>query len=1511
MAHDNRTKPEILDDEGSRDEECGGGMLQEEDQAQFLARLRSRLDSLNIALPKIEIQFEELTVEAQEHEAGRRAPPNLWNTTVNFMQETLMSCVQIFGDERWTVKLLDDLSGSIKPSRMVLVLGRPGSGKTTLLRALAGKLEPGLKFKGSVTYNGSDVNGSAPKQASAYAAEANGRDVATHYMIQVAILAFNRVTLRPFENFYAHNALVDAYDSLQMLGLSTCAHTIVGDHMRRGISGGQIKRLSIGTESLASVFFFFSPNITRKGSREAENRNLQLRDIHKRELLYLRGTTIVPGRLAGSPSFDETALYFIKLRLMVEVPRSVQRSNQLTFALLLSRLLLLPRAAGARWKSPLFFCLKSRRNRLGIRAAMADFVAVRASSCFGITAKDWRFGEVYLGRVLEEGDRKGNKRLERMGHRESRLLSDVGCDGGVAKAASHNLMMAGRDSLPHREVFSREEGMTLSTSREEGSEEKFHDDVDGEMLVGPARAFFLDEISNGLDSSTTYKIVGFLREMAHLMDTTVVVTLLQPSPETFELFDDIILLGEGKIMYQGPREKALDFFESMGFECPLQKNMPDFLLEVTSGMHQPQYWAGKNQRYKHVMCGEFAKSFKSYNMDQFHYAELQKSASKELMALQSESSVVRKRDIFKISLSRELLLLKRNSAAYIFKSVQILLLAAIVTATFSRGKEEIIPIEDDLTRLLGAIYAGVVVLMFNGVVELTMMIMRLPVFYKQRDLQSYPGWAFLLPAAFLHVPITLFESTMWVLVTYFFIGFSRSPTRLFQLFLACCCIQESSVALNRFIAAIARTQVVANIIATAILVTVLVLGGFVISKDDIHPWWIWGFWASPATYAQNAIAVNEFLDERWSMSLESGVVNKLNKLRMGAFLLGLSLDCILQVAEKPAARRESIGALCGFCLFFNMLSAIALTYLKAPQKAHANFANTADNVEVHAQHGSIPLCLMNGSPEWQTSLPIQHFTLVFKNIDYYVDMPSEMRKYGSREKRLQLLKNVSGAFRPASLTALMGETGAGKTTLLDVLAGRKTGGIVEGKVSIAGHPKKQDTFSRVFGYCEQNDLHSPYITVYESLLFSASLRLPSEVTSETKNVLVLVQRFVHDVMDLVELKGMKGLLVGLSGAFGLGTDQRKRLTIAVELVANPSIIFIDEPTTGLDTPAASIVMRAIRRAADTGRTVVCTIHQPNIQTFETFDELLLMKRGGQLIYSGPLGSSAQDMIRYFESIPGVPSMRNGSNPAAWMLDVTSTDMEFELGIDFSERYCHSSLHKENMQLIQELSKASPGSEELKFTSRYAQSFKTQCIACYLKQQWSYWRNSEQNLNRILITLIISLLFGTMFWNIGLKLQKEQDLFDILGILYVSALFLGFVNCSSVQPIVWLERSVFYRERSSGMYSAVPYAIAQLTRHFSCIDAVLLIIMRSWTRWYYWLDPAAWTVYGLMVTQLKDRPEIVQMFDQQGQTAREFMGDYLGLKDDFIFPILGLHFAAIFTFLFVLAFSIKYLNFQRR
>lgn len=100
------------------------------------------------------------------------------------------------------------------------------------------------------------------------------------------------------------------------------------------------------------------------------------------------------------------------------------------------------------------------------------------------------------------------------------------------------------------------------------------------MIVGPTKALFMDEITNGLDSSTAFQIVTSLKQLVHITDATLLVSLLQPAPETYDLFDDIIIMAEGKIVYHGPRNQVLEFFEDCGFRCPERKGVADFLQEV-------------------------------------------------------------------------------------------------------------------------------------------------------------------------------------------------------------------------------------------------------------------------------------------------------------------------------------------------------------------------------------------------------------------------------------------------------------------------------------------------------------------------------------------------------------------------------------------------------------------------------------------------------------------------------------------------------------------------------------------------------------------------------------------------------------------------------------------------------------------------------------------------------------------------------------------------------------------
>ncbi|MCD7463337.1 transcription factor [Datura stramonium] len=1085
----------------------------------------------------------------------------------------------------------------------------------------------------------------------------------------------------------------------------------------------------------------------------------------------------------------------------------------------------------------------------------------------------------------------------------------------------------------------------------------------GEMLVGPSKALFMDEISTGLDSSTTYSIVNSLRQSVQILNGTAVISLLQPAPETYNLFDDIILLSDGKIVYQGPREDVLGFFESMGFKCPDRKGVADFLQEVTSKKDQQQYWVRRDETYRFITSKEFADAYQSFHVGRKLGDELAASYDKSKShpaALSTQKYGIGKKQLLKVCTERELLLMKRNSFIYIFKLTQLSIMAFLSMTLLFRTEMPRDTIEDG-GKYAGALFFVVTMIMFNGMAEISMTIYKLPVFYKQRDLLFFPSWAYAMPSWILKIPIAIVEVGLWVFLTYYVIGFDPSPVRLFKHFLLLIFVNLMASGLFRLIGAAGRTMGVANTFGTFVLLLQFASGGFVLSRDNVKKWWLWGYWSSPMMYSLNSILVNEFDGKKWKQIAPIGTDSLgVVVLRSRGFFTNAYWYWI------------GIGALIGFTIVLNICYSLALAYLNPFGKPQAMISEGSEDAKTTSTRKEVSNSEDKNKKKGMV-LPFEPHSITFDEVTYSVDMPQEMKYQGASEDRLVLLKGVCGAFRPGVLTALMGVSGAGKTTLMDVLAGRKTGGYIEGSIKISGYPKKQETFARISGYCEQNDIHSPYVTVYESLVYSAWLRLSHDVDEMTRKM------FVEEVMKLVELTPLRSALVGLPGVNGLSTEQRKRLTIAVELVANPSIIFMDEPTSGLDARAAAIVMRTVRNTVDTGRTVVCTIHQPSIDIFEAFDELFLMKRGGQEIYAGPLGHHSCHLIKYFESISGLSKIQDGYNPATWMLEVTTPAQEMMLGVDFADLYKKSDLYRRNKALISEISVPLPGTKDLHFDNQYSQSFWTQCMACLWKQHWSYWRNPAYTAVRFIFTIVIALAMGTMFWDLGTKVGRSQDLFNAMGSMYAPVFFIGFQNASSVMPVVAIERTVFYRERAAGMYSAIPYAFGQafiempyvfmqavfygvivyamigfewtVTKFFWYLFIMYFTLlyftfygmmsialtpnqhvaqilslfcysmwnlfsgfivprprMPIWWRWYYWACPVAWTLYGLVISQFGDLQNKISDSDE---TVKQFLRRYFGFKHDFLGVVAVVTVAYAVVFAFIFAFAIKEFNFQKR
>ncbi|KAH7833611.1 hypothetical protein Vadar_008066 [Vaccinium darrowii] len=1320
----------------------------EDDNRRLLQKLRERRERVGLEFPTVEVRYKNLCVQA-EYLAHEESPPTL--------SSALKSIFSVIGlnSHANSIKILQDVQGIIKPSRMTLLLGPPGCGKTTLLQAIAGKLDQTLKVTGDISYNGYKLNEFLPQKTSAYISQ---------YDVHIA-----EMTVREILDFSAY---------CQGIG-----------------SGSEI-----------------------------------IKEIIRRE----KEAGIIP-----EPDID---MYMKAIAI-----EGLQKTLRTDYILKI----------------------------LGL-----DICA-----------------DIIVGDAMRTGISGGQKRR-------------------------------------------------LTT---------------GEMIIGPAKVLLMDEISTGLDSSSTRQVVTCLQQWTHITGSTTMLSLLQPAPEIFDLFDDIILMAEGKIVYQGPRDNIVEFFEHCGFRCPSRKGIADFLQEVVSRKDQGQYWYYTNQAYNYVSVEDFGTTFKKFHVAQKLDKELSLEFSRSDFSKNSLSFNIyslRKWELFKACMAREWLLMRRNSFVHVAKSLQLVVIALVAMSVFSNTRMKIDVVQANF--LLGSLFYTVIRFTTNGLPELTMTISRLAVFYKQRDVYFYPAWAYSIPAAILKIPFSLVDAFLWTTLTYYVIGYSPEPERFFRQLIILFLLHQVSISWFRLVASVFRNPSLAASCALFSLEVMFYLAGFIIPQSSLPTWLKWGFWVCPLAYAEIGASVNEFLAPRWQKESPSNTT--IGKEVLAEHGLNYS-DFFYWI---------SVGSLIGFWLVFNIAFTFALSYSTAPGKSRTIISHKKPS-EGQPQFDS------SNTPEKAKErgvvLPFEPMTMTFKNVNYFVDAPKKIRAQGSETEQLQLLKDITGTFRAGVLTALMGVSGAGKTTLMDVLSGRKTGGIIEGDIRIGGYPKFQDTYARILGYCEQSDIHSPQLSIQESLTYSAWLRLPPEIDHTTKS------EFVAEVLQMMELEGIKDALVGFPGVSGISNEQRKRLTIAVELVSNPSILFMDEPTTGLDARATAIIMRVVKNIVNTRRTVVCTIHQPSIDIFEAFDEIMLMKRGGQIIYCGELGKHSNKLIEYFEGISGVPKIHENYNPATWMLEVTIPSVEAQLGLDFARLYEESNLYRETKELVRKFSIPAEGSTDLYFSTSFPQNAWEQFKACLWKQHLSYWRSPKYNFVRLAFVTMASLFWGALLWRKGKEINGEQDLFSITGSIYLLIQIFGIGNCSSVIPFIATERSVVYRERFAGMYSSWAYAFAQVTIEipYVFLQAVIFTIITypaigfylsinkvfwytytmfctmlyftylgmllvaltpniqvasilasfcynimnlfsgflipqpnipKWWIWFYWICPAAWSQQGFVTSQYGDIEKEIIVFGEQ-KAINAFLKGYYGYHHHLLGVVASVLVAFPLIFATGFAYAIAKLNFQRR
>ncbi|KAL9601195.1 MAG: hypothetical protein Q9219_002695 [cf. Caloplaca sp. 3 TL-2023] len=967
-----------------------------------------------------------------------------------------------------------------------------------------------------------------------------------------------------------------------------------------------------------------------------------------------------------------------------------------------------------------------------------------------------------------------------------------------------------------------------------------------EAMITRASTQCWDNSTRGLDASTALEYVESLRTLTNMAHISTLVALYQAGESLYELFDKVVLIDQGRCLYYGPTQNAVAYFEGLGFERPARWTTADFLTSVTDP-HERKVKEGYEDRIPRS-AEQFERAYRHSEAFQDTKTDLhdfnQELETQRRERLQNRSEATKQKN-YTLSFYKQVIECTNRQFLIMFgdqltlggKWGGILFQALIVGSLFYNMPE----------TSAGVFPRGGVIfflLLFNALLalaELTAAFSSRPILLKHKSFSFYRPAAYAIAQTVVDLPLVLVQVLLFDIVVYWMSNLARTPSQFFISVLILFMQTMSMYSFFRAIGALVSSLDVATRITGVAIQALIVYTGYLIPPSKMHPWFKWLIWINPVQYGFEALMANEF----YNMNINCVPPNLVPQ---GPNVSPQYQSCTLQGSQpgstivrgadyiKTAYTYErahlwrNFGIITAFWIFFVVLTMIgmelqkpnagggAVTIFKRGQapKSVARAMDKGNVIEDEEKAGvadgeklSQEASSDSDSGQLVKGVAKNESIFTYQNVNYTIP-------YENGERRL--LNDVQGYVRPGKLTALMGASGAGKTTLLNTLAQRINFGTVSGDFLVDGRPLPK-SFQRATGFAEQMDVHEPTATVREALHFSALLRQPKEVPVAEK------YDYCERIIDLLEMRDIAGATIGKIGE-GLNQEQRKRVTIGVELASKPELLlFLDEPTSGLDSGAAFNIVRFLRKLADSGQALLVTIHQPSSVLFEHFDELLLLKSGGRVVYHGSLGKDSRHLIDYFEG-NGAKKCDPSANPAEYMLEAIGAGDPNYKGKDWGDVWAASPEHEERHREIQEMiaqRRNAPTNSKTDDKREYAMPLGTQVFAVVKRCFVSYWRTPDYMIGKFVLHIFTGLFNSFTFYHVGdSSIDMQSRLFSVFMTLTISPPLI-----QQLQPKFLNFRNIYQsREANSKIYSWVafvtgailpelPYSILAGTLYFVC------------------------------------------------------------------------------------------------
>ncbi|EAS28560.3 ABC transporter [Coccidioides immitis RS] len=967
-----------------------------------------------------------------------------------------------------------------------------------------------------------------------------------------------------------------------------------------------------------------------------------------------------------------------------------------------------------------------------------------------------------------------------------------------------------------------------------------------EALITKASTQCWDNSTRGLDASTALEYVQCLRSLTTMTHVSTSVAIYQASESLYKLFDKVILLTEGKCAYFGPTSDAKAYFENLGFECPPRWTTADFLTSVTEP-HARRVKSGWENRIPRS-----AEQFKrAYDESAVRKVAMESIAEleDEIEAKKGELEDIRRRTPKKnftipyyqqvIALSgRQFMIMIGDRESLLGKWCVILFLALIVGSLFYN-----LPKNSQGVFTRGGVMFYII--LFNALLsmaELSSTFESRPILMKHKSFSFYRPSAYALAQVVVDVPLVFTQVFIFLIIVYFMADLARTASQFFIALLFVWLVTMVMYSFFRAIGALVTSLDAATRVTGVAIQALVVYTGYLIPPGEMRPWLKWLIWINPVQYTFESLMANEFYNLRIECVGPNLVPQGPNASPefqsctvQGSEPGQTFVDGSAYIFSNYGYTRDHLwrnfGIIIALLVLFIVLTMVG-TEIQASShsSAHSTAAVTVfmrgqvpRSVKHEMQNSKKGLdeeegkqsVLSNGSEsdaiedKEVQAISRNAATLTWQGVNYTIPY---------KRTRKTLLQDVQGYVKPGRLTALMGASGAGKTTLLNVLAQRVDFGVVTGTFLIDGKPLPK-SFQRATGFAEQADIHEPTSTVRESLQFSALLRRPPEVSIQEK------YDYCERILDLLELQPIAGATIGHVGA-GLNQEQRKRVTIAVELASKPDLLlFLDEPTSGLDSIAAFNIVRFLRKLADVGQAVLCTIHQPSSVLFEEFDDLLLLQSGGRVVFHGDLGADSRKLIEYFERNGARPCPPD-ANPAEYMLDVIGAGNPDYKGPDWADIWASSPEHETVTNEIKRIvhSSAQEGSPAGTAGQReFAMPKRTQILATAKRSFIAYWRTPNYTIGKFMLHIWTGLFNTFTFWHIrDSTIDMQSRLFSVFLSLVIAPPLI-----QQLQPRYLHFRGLYEsREEKSKIYTwfalitsiilpELPYSVVAGTLFFCC------------------------------------------------------------------------------------------------